>query len=98
MAPYSHGMIEEGTMPMPNKRTWKVRAMTAKSRVQSKSMLPKTAINFYNMKKGLYLKNSSKLRNFGIQSEHFKGNMVQEKKASKSVNLLNAYGELAAGA
>lgn len=61
-------------------------------------MMPKTAINFYNLKKGLYLKNSSRFRNIGLSSEQ--NNIVgsNERTISKSVNLLNAYGELASNA
>jgi hypothetical protein len=31
--------------------------MSEKKRIRMKSILPKNAVNFYNLKKGLYLKN-----------------------------------------
>lgn len=58
-------------------------------------MMPKTAINFYNLKKGLYLKNSSRFRNIGLSHDPSKIIGSQERTVSKSVNLLGAYGELA---
>ena len=95
MAPAPHKIIE-GTALLPEKRHWRIRATTAKKRdIQAKSMLPKTAINFYNHKKGLYLKNSSRFRNVGLVGEPQKVIGSQERTISKSVNLLNAYGELA---
>ena len=92
MAPAPHKIIEGAA----EKRTLRIRATTAKKReIQAKSMMPRTAINFYNHKKGLYLKNSSRFRNVGLIREPYKVNGSEERTISKSVNLLNAYGELA---
>ena len=69
MAPAPHTIIG-GVALLPEKRNMRIRATTAKKRdIKAKSMLPKTAINFYNHKKGLYLKNSTRLRNVGLMSE-----------------------------
>ena len=57
------------------------------------SMMPKTAINFYNLRKGLYLKNGaqsvSRQASTGVMNTYKSG-------PTKSTGLLNAYGELAA--
>ena len=57
------------------------------------SMMPKNAINFYNLQKGLYLKSSSrKQRNTHLSQDLAVG--MNGRMVSKSMNLLNAYGEL----
>ena len=89
----------EGTALIP-KKNWRIRATTAKREVKAKSMMPKTAINFYNLKKGLYLKNSQKFKNIEVRNTGLSQNPSNvigshERTVSKSVNLLSAYGELA---
>ena len=55
--------------------------------------MPKNAINFYNLQKGLYLKSSSrKQRNTHLSQDLAVG--MNGRMVSKSMNLLNAYGEL----
>ena len=69
MAPAPQTIIE-GTNLTQDKRNMRIRATTAKKReIKAKSMLPRTAINFYNHKKGLYLKNSTRFRNVGLMNE-----------------------------
>lgn len=63
-------------------------------------MMPKTAVNFYNMKKGLYLGNKAEAQFLaeamstqamsGFQQVGSEG-LVME----RSINMLNAYGEIA---
>ena len=96
MAPLPQGMID-GTTLIQHKSRW-LRVTTAKKDVKAQSMMPKTAINFYNLKKGLYLKKSSRFRNIGLPSDPNKIIGSDERTISKSVNLLNAYGELASNA
>lgn len=69
MAPAPQTIIEGANLTQ-DKRNMRIRATTAKKReIKAKSMLPRTAINFYNHKKGLYLKNSSRFRNVGLMNE-----------------------------
>jgi len=56
--------------------------------------MPKNALNFYNMKKGLYNKTSSRFRHLDLNFDSSK-QIRPDAKAVRSLNLLNAYGELA---
>lgn len=57
--------------------------------------MPKTAINFYNLRKGLYLKNGA--QNSSVSRQSSAGVMnTHERGTIKSTGLLNAYGKLAA--
>ena len=77
----------------PNSRKLRIRAKTAKRDVRMNSMMPKNAINFYNLQKGLYLKSASrKQRNTHLSQDLAVG--LNGRMVSKSMNLLNAYGEL----
>ena len=61
-------------------------------------MLPKNAINFYKLKKGLYLKKSSvkaKMRTLSREDSQFIGS--EGRAIAKSVGILTAYGEMAQG-
>lgn len=59
------------------------------------SIMPKTAINFYNLRKGLYLKNGA--HNGSIsRTGSIKAMNTHDRGSAKSTGLLNAYGELAA--
>ena len=59
--------------------------------------MPKTAVNYYNLRKGLYLKNgaprgySASRQNSRLMGSHDPRNAM----GAKSVGILNAYGELA---
>jgi hypothetical protein len=56
--------------------------------------MPKTAINYYNLRKGLYLKNGGR----GMSASREPNKMVGSHQAftnAKSVGILNAYGEMA---
>jgi hypothetical protein len=57
--------------------------------------MPKTAINFYNLRKGLYLKNGAH-QNSISRTASIKVMGSNERTTAKSTGLLNAYGELAA--
>ena len=87
MAPFPEGIAV-------NQRRWKVRATTAKGNAKSRSLMPKNALNFYNMKKGLYNKTSTRFRHLDLNFDSNK-QFGPDDKAVKSLNLLNAYGELA---
>ena len=77
-----------------NKTTRIMSVRRTDSRPQS--ILPKTAINFYNLRKGLYLKNG--VQHFSVSRQASTGVMnTQERGTTKSTGLLNAYGDLAAG-
>jgi len=54
--------------------------------------MPKTAINFYNMRKGLYIKNGHANSNSRHASTKI---MMNSGTTTKSSGILNAYGELA---
>ena len=61
---------------------------------KQRSIMPKTAINYYNLRKGLYLKNAGR----GAHSmTRTKSNMIgsHDLNNAKSTGILNAYGELA---
>ena len=76
-----------------NTKTTKIMSVR---RIDSKPQMPKTAINFYNLRKGLYLKNGGMAG--GVSRQASAGVMnTQERGTAKSTGLLNAYGELAAG-
>ena len=53
--------------------------------IYKRAVLPKTATNFYNMQKGLYMKTLKTPKEL----------MMNRNMTNKSLNLLNAYGELA---
>ena len=53
--------------------------------------MPKTAINFYNLRKGLYLKNGGK----SASRDMTKMLGSHDQCIAKSTGILNAYGELA---
>lgn len=74
-----------------NRTTKLVSARRTDSKAQS--IMPKTAINFYNLRKGLYIKNG----NTGSLSRDA-NKMVgsHDQFIAKSTGILNAYGELAA--
>ena len=61
-------------------------------------MMPKTAINFYNMQKGLYLGNKSEAKNFAaaLSANASESYVIgsEELAIAKSMKMLNAYGEL----
>ncbi len=59
--------------------------------------MPKTAINYYNLRKGLYLKNGGS-RGLMMSRESSKAIASHDvnQATTKSVGILNAYGELAA--
>ena len=59
----------------------------------ARSAMPKTAINFYNMRKGLYLKNGG--RGMSLSRENSKMTGSHDQCIAKSTGILNAYGELA---
>ena len=67
---------------------------TRKTDLKQRSIMPKTAINYYNLRKGLYLKNSGR---GGNSTSRQKNNMTgsHDQNIAKSVGILNAYGELA---
>lgn len=92
MATAPHGLIGGQFIAQTGKKL-RIRATTAKRDAKMNSMMPKNAINFYNLQKGLYLKGSSrKARNTHLPKDlavSLNGRVV-----SKSMNLLNAYGEL----
>ena len=56
--------------------------------------MPKTAINYYNLRKGLYLKNGGRGAQSATRSKY---NMIgsHDQVQAKSTGILNAYGELA---
>ena len=56
--------------------------------------MPRNAINYYNLRKGLYLKNSG-TRNQILSRSSKKMTASQDHTNAKSVGILNAYGELA---
>ena len=62
-------------------------------------MMPKTAINFYNLQKGLYLKNSEAVQHMAsaLSSKPSQSHVIgtDEQAVTKSLNILSAYGELA---
>ena len=59
--------------------------------------MPKTAINFYNLRKGLYIKNGAHHASISrIDSIKIMGSNERHSATAKSTGLLNAYGELAA--
>ena len=61
------------------------------------SIMPKTAINFYNLRKGLYIKNGAHHASISrIDSIKIMGSNERHSATAKSTGLLNAYGELAA--
>lgn len=60
---------------------------------RTRSALPKTAINYYNLRKGLYLKNGG--RGTNTSRDTLKMNGSHDQYMAKSVGILNAYGELA---
>ena len=79
----------------PNRTTKIMSVRRIDSRPQS--IMPKTAINFYNLRKGLYLKNGA--HNGSIsRAGSIKVMSTNERNSTtaKSTGLLNAYGELAA--
>ena len=58
--------------------------------------MPKTAINYYNLRKGLYLKNGGS-RGASMSRESSKAIVTHtHDTTTKSTGILNAYGELAA--
>jgi len=56
--------------------------------------MPKTAINFYNLRKGLYIKNGGTTGSLSRGANKMVGSHDQF--MAKSTGILNAYGELAA--
>jgi len=76
-----------------NKTTKLMSVRQTNSRAQS--IMPKTAINFYNLRKGLYLKNGAHHGSVSRQGSIGVMN-TQERGTAKSTGLLNAYGDLAA--
>ena len=56
--------------------------------------MPKTAINFYNLRKGLYIKNGGGTGSLSRDANKMVGSHDQF--MAKSSGILNAYGELAA--
>ena len=57
--------------------------------------MPKTAVNYYNLRKGLYLKNGARGHSLSRDQTRAVGTTYDHKFATKSVGILNAYGELA---
>lgn len=58
--------------------------------------MPKTAINYYNLRKGLYLKNTGRSNHLqSRQNRKMSGSHDNNLNNAKSVGILNAYGELA---
>ena len=75
----------------------KARIMSTRNAVRANSMLPKNAINFYKLKKGLYLKKSSKARMRTLSREDSQFIGSEGRAIAKSVGILTAYGEMAQG-
>lgn len=75
-----------------------VRQQSSKGRVRAFSSMPKNAVNFYTLKKGLYKKGNATAGKVASKSLSRNMSMVTsgESKhvAAKSVGMLTAYGEL----
>lgn len=67
--------------------------MSTKERVRAFSHLPKNAVNFYKLKKGLYINNNC-MRPKSLSRDHSVTNNSESRNIAKSVGLLTAYGEL----
>ena len=80
-----------------NPRQGKTRLISTRKTDQSaRSVMPKTAINYYNLRKGLYLKNGGS-RGASMSRESSKAIVTHtHDTTTKSTGILNAYGELAA--
>ena len=61
---------------------------TRRTDPKARSAMPKNAVNYYNLRKGLYLKNGSSRKDNTSRS-------TSRIAKTKSVGILNAYGELA---
>ena len=66
---------------------------TKRTDLNARSIMPKTAINYYNLRKGLYLKTGG--RNVSLSRDNCKMIASHDQCMTKSVGILNAYGELA---
>jgi len=56
--------------------------------------MPKTAINYYNLRKGLYLKNGRKGKSMHSR-DITRASNTHDHCVTQSMGILNAYGELA---
>jgi hypothetical protein len=88
------GTLVSPKSPMNMKH--KQRIMSTRNAVRAKSMMPKNAINYYKLKKGLYLRKNSmgKVNSVSIDQSQYMAS--DEKAVAKSVGILTAYGEMAA--
>ena len=69
--------------------------MSTRNAIRNNSIMPKNAINFYKLKKGLYLRKNSKgkVNSVSIDNSHYMPS--DERAIARSVGILTAYGEMA---
>ena len=86
-----------GSLPMrlQNKSHRVNKIMSVRRIDQRTTNMPKTAINFYNLRKGLYLKNAAH-EGSASRTGSIKVMSANDRLNAKSTGILNAYGELAA--
>ena len=75
----------------------KQRIMSTRNAIRNNSIMPKNAINFYKLKKGLYLRKNSKGKVNSVSIDNSQYMPSDERAIARSVGILTAYGEMASG-
>ena len=69
--------------------------MSTRNKVRANSIMPKNAINFYKLKKGLYFRKNSKTKINSLSRDDSQFIQKEGHNNARSVGILSAYGELA---